>query len=98
MHGRVHCRTCPVTLNSVSSNFVAIYEAQQPADCRLDSSTPDEGIERSNLLHCICLLLAQGRHFTVEFQCPLLRVKRTLVSHSAMSAFDPKRTLPERRP
>jgi hypothetical protein len=42
--------------------------------------------------------MAQGRHFTVEFQCPLLGVKRTLVSHSAMSAFDPKRTLPERRP
>jgi hypothetical protein len=26
-------------------------------------------------------------------QCPLLGVKRTLVSHSATSDFDPKRTL-----
>jgi hypothetical protein len=40
------------------------------------------------------LLLAQSGHFTAEFQCPLLGVKRTLVGDAAMSAFDPKRTLP----
>jgi hypothetical protein len=37
-------------------------------------------------------LLAQSGHFTAEFQCPLLGVKRTLVGDAAMSAFDPKRT------
>jgi len=37
------------------------------------------------------LLLAQSRHHRVEFQCPLLGVKRT-VAPSPMSAFDPKRT------
>jgi hypothetical protein len=36
---------------------------------------------------------AQSGHFTAEFQCPLLGVKRTLVGDAAMSAFDPKRTL-----
>ena len=39
-----------------------------------------------------CLLLAQSRHRTVEFQCPLLGVKQKLVGAAAMSAFDPKRT------
>src|SRR5215472_6191523 len=37
--------------------------------------------------------LAQGGHCTVEFRCPLLGVKRTLVGGATMSAFDPKRTL-----
>jgi putative DNA primase/helicase len=35
---------------------------------------------------------AQSGHFTTEFQCPLLGVKRTLVGDAAVSAFDPKRT------
>ena len=39
-----------------------------------------------------CLLLAQSGHASRAPQCLLLGVKRTLVSHSAMSAFDPKRT------
>ena len=33
---------------------------------------------RSQLLHCICPLLAQSGHRAAEFQCPLLGVKRTL--------------------
>src|SRR6516225_1775360 len=37
-------------------------------------------------------LLAQSGHPDTLNQCPLLGVKRTLVSRSAMSAFDPKRT------
>jgi hypothetical protein len=36
--------------------------------------------------------LAQSGHFTAEFQCPLLGVKRTLAELPPMSAFDPKRT------
>jgi hypothetical protein len=44
------------------------------------------------LLRCVSLLLAQSRHPTTEFQCPLLGVKRTLCGRAAMSAFDPKRT------
>src|SRR5262249_13311745 len=39
-------------------------------------------------------LMAQSGHHDRGDPCPLLGVKRTLVSHSAMSAFDPKRTLP----
>ena len=46
----------------------------------------------AKLLHCICLLLAQSRHRTVEFRCPLLGVKQTSQECTAMSAFDPKRT------
>jgi hypothetical protein len=38
------------------------------------------------------LRLAQSGHFAIEFRCPLLGVKRTLVGDAAMSAFDPKRT------
>ena len=45
-----------------------------------------------SLLHCMSLLLAQSGHPDRLTRCPLLGVKRTLVSHSAMSAFDPKRT------
>jgi len=37
-------------------------------------------------------LLAQSGHAGRDNECPLLGVKRTSVSHSAMSAFDPKRT------
>src|SRR6516165_1424549 len=39
-----------------------------------------------------CLLLAQSGHFTTEFRCPLLGVKRTWRRPSPRSAFDPKRT------
>ena len=39
-----------------------------------------------------CPLLAQSGHLDTLNQCLLLGVKRTLVLHSAMSAFDPKRT------
>ena len=46
-------------------------------------------VERRRAEIAGCLLLAQSRHDVAEFQCPLLGVKRTLVSHSAMSAFDP---------
>src|SRR6516165_2279137 len=44
------------------------------------------------LLPCMSPLLAQSRHSTTEFQCPLLGVKRTLARLPPMSAFDPKRT------
>src|SRR5262249_46594124 len=36
-------------------------------------------------------LLAQSGHLAAEFRCPLLGVKRTLIGHGLMSAFDPKR-------
>ena len=39
-------------------------------------------------------LLAQSGHLDPLNQCPLLGVKRTLRGGAAMSAFDPKRTLP----
>ena len=39
-----------------------------------------------------CPLLAQSGHSMTEFRCPLLGVKRTLLGHCGMSAFDPKRT------
>src|SRR5262245_15511275 len=39
-------------------------------------------------------LLAQSGHVTHIPRCPLLGVKRTLVGGAAMSAYDPKRTLP----
>jgi hypothetical protein len=35
---------------------------------------------------------AQSGHFSIEFQCPLLGVKRTSTGGNPMSAFDPKRT------
>src|SRR5262249_26546262 len=41
-----------------------------------------------------CLLLAQSGHHDPLVQCPLLGVKRTLGGLVAMSAIDPKRTLP----
>ena len=41
-----------------------------------------------------CLLLAQSGHHDPLNQCPLLGVKRTSIVGLAMSAFDPKRTLP----
>jgi hypothetical protein len=37
-------------------------------------------------------LLAQSGHSSIEFQCPLLGVKRTSAGINGMSAFDPKRT------
>jgi hypothetical protein len=37
-------------------------------------------------------LLADCGHFAADFQCPLLRVKQTLIGHAPISAFDPKRT------
>jgi hypothetical protein len=50
----------------------------------------DEVIESGrDLLHCICLLLAQSGHYASEFQCPRLGVKRTLLRRASMSAFDP---------
>ena len=42
-----------------------------------------------SLLHCMSLLLAQSGHPDRLTRCPLLGVKRTLVSHSAMSALPP---------
>src|SRR5215471_9854130 len=55
---------------------------------------------RTDVLQCgaECLLLAQSGHFETEFQCPLLGVKRTWIESALMSAFDPKRTFPMRRP
>src|SRR5262249_6810896 len=50
-----------------------------------------------SLLQCMSPLLAQSGHPDTLDPCPLLGVKRTLILHSAMSAFDPKRTLPTRR-
>src|SRR5262249_61091313 len=44
------------------------------------------------LLQCMSLLLAQSGHGNPAQQCPLLGVKRTLLGHCGMSAFDPKRT------
>src|SRR5262249_58890797 len=41
-----------------------------------------------------CLLLAQSGHLDTLNQCPLSGVKRTLLGHCGMSAFDPKRTSP----
>ena len=38
--------------------------------------------------------MAQGRHCTTEFRCPLLGVKRTLIGRAPMSAFDPKADIP----
>jgi hypothetical protein len=35
-------------------------------------------------------LLAQSGHSSIEFQCPLLGVKRTSQIRPAMSAFDPE--------
>src|SRR6516164_10845604 len=37
-----------------------------------------------------CPLLAQSGHFTAEFQCLLLGIKRTSRGQALMSAFDPK--------
>src|SRR6516165_4914675 len=42
----------------------------------------------------LCLLLAQSGHLDTLNQCPLSGVKRTLLGHCGMSAFDPKRTSP----
>jgi hypothetical protein len=42
--------------------------------------------------------MAQSGHTDPLNQCLLLGVKRTLLQLTSMSAFDPKRTLPERRP
>src|SRR5215472_5823580 len=39
-----------------------------------------------------CPLLAQSGHPHHTRRCPLLGVKRTLIGHGLMSAFDPKRT------
>jgi hypothetical protein len=41
-----------------------------------------------------CLLLAQSGHGDRAGECPLSRVKRTLIERAPMSANDPKRTLP----
>src|SRR6516162_3113390 len=40
-----------------------------------------------------CPLLAQSRHSTTEFRCPLSGVKRTLSRPPGISAYDPLRTL-----
>src|SRR5215831_17511211 len=50
--------------------------------------TADRRAEQAGMLSA---LAQSGRHKPLN-QCPLLGVKRTLVSRSAMSAFDPKRT------
>ena len=39
-----------------------------------------------------CPLLALSGHGLVHCKCPLLGVKRTLLLHRSMSAYDPKRT------
>src|SRR5690348_13841858 len=44
------------------------------------------------LLRCMSPLLAQSGHFSIEFQCPLLGVKRTSDGRASMSGFDPKAT------
>ena len=38
------------------------------------------------------LFLAQSGHHDRAETCPLSGVKRTLIGHTAMSAYDPKRT------
>ena len=37
-----------------------------------------------------CPLLPLSGHFSIEFRCPLLRVKRTSAAANPMSAFDPQ--------
>ena len=55
---------------------------------------------RRSLLRCMSLLLLLDGlarlEQRAEFQCPLLGVKRTLIGHSVMSAYDPfrKSTMP----
>jgi len=56
---------------------------------------------KANMIACPAWML-DGRPFAAangaatnlsQFRCPLLGVKRTLIGHGLMSAFDPKRTL-----
>src|SRR5215469_13540077 len=42
--------------------------------------------------------MAHSGHPATEFQCPLLRVKRTLIGSAPISAFDPKRTFAGHQP
>jgi len=51
--------------------------------------------ENLNLVVSQCPLLALSGHARRLRKCPLSEVKRTFLMRALMSAFDPKRTLPE---
>src|SRR5262249_8748543 len=96
-HGFEYARATCVSASRAGCTFLELSSRDPMPGLRLSPgfiANADEVIERTSQ----CLLLAQSRHSTTEFQCPLLGVKRTFIQPASMSAIDPKRTFdPEGR-